>query len=88
MNPTTARALAIVQETLAEYIDLPPDPIGLDTELAALKIDSLTLAELLFQLEDHVGGTIFDAEQVPQRIGDIVALIESHLPAQAVRDAA
>jgi acyl carrier protein len=88
MTPKTARALAIVQDTLADYIDLPLETLQLDTELSTLQVDSLTLAEMLFQLEDHVGGTVFDAEHIPQRIGEIVALIESRLPETPIRDAA
>lgn len=80
MNSSPLTSLDLVRQVLAQYCDAPPDSIVADAELAELKIDSLTLAELLFELEDRIGVTIAEAATPPQRIADILALIEPHMP--------
>lgn len=65
-------ALALVRDALTRYIDTPPQGIQPDTRLVDLSVDSLTLAELLFELEDKVGKPISDIPNPPQRIADVV----------------
>jgi len=88
MNAKTAYALTMVQQALANYTDVPASEIHLDTALADLQVDSLTLAELLFELEDHLGTTISDVGGVPRLVSDIIALIEPFIKEQDVKSAA
>jgi len=72
-------ALRMVEEALAKYTEIPATGIHLDTKLADIQIDSLTLAELLFELEDRVGKTISDTQQIPIEVRELVDLITPHL---------
>ena len=88
MNAKTEQALTMVREALANYTDTPASDIHLETTLADLQVDSLTLAELLFALEDHLGTTISDVVQAPKQIAEIVALIEPFIGDQDIKNAA
>ncbi|VEU61111.1 acyl carrier protein [Mycoplasmopsis bovigenitalium] len=51
--------------------------VNMDSLLKELKIDSLTLAELVFELEEELKIRVSDDELINlQSIGDVVALIE------------
>lgn len=51
--------------------------VHMDSLLKELKIDSLTLAELVFELEEELKIRVSDDELINlQSIGDVVALIE------------
>lgn len=52
-----------------------PDAVTLEATLDTLEIDSLTLAECLFYLEDS-GVTVREPTSRPQTVADLVALIE------------
>ena len=78
--PLPADALQIIREVLPEYVDVQPADIQPDTELAAIGADSLTLAELLFALEDRVGQPIGEPEQPPRLVRDLADLLQAHLP--------
>ena len=88
MNAKTEHALTMVRDALANYTDTPASDIHLETTLAELQVDSLTLAELLFALEDHLGTTISDVVQAPKQIADIIALIEPFIGDQDIKNAA
>ena len=76
MTDRTQAALAVVREALSRYTDAQPGDMQLDTALPDIQIDSLTLAELLFELEDRLNTTIPETTAVPRRVGDLVALVE------------
>ncbi|MGC4061338.1 MAG: acyl carrier protein [Aquabacterium sp.] len=88
MNAKTAYALSLVQQALAKYTDVPVSDIHLDTALADLQVDSLTLAELLFELEDQMGTSIADTAGVPRTIADVIALVEPFIKDEDVKSAA
>ncbi len=75
MNTPTDIGLDLVRQALIRYTDTPTEQIQLDSVLADLQIDSLTLAELLFELEDRLCTPIAEATEVPKRVSDVVALI-------------
>ncbi|WP_375212548.1 acyl carrier protein [Aquabacterium sp.] len=75
MMDKATQTLQLVRQALTRYVDTPPADIGLASNLKELGVDSLTLAELLFELEDRLGTPIADATEVPQQVGDVVALI-------------
>jgi len=79
MTDKEQHALQMVEEALAKYTEIPSEGIHLDTKLADIQIDSLTLAELLFELEDRVGKPISDTQQVPAEVRELVELIAPHL---------
>jgi acyl carrier protein len=75
----SSAALDLVREVLAEYIDVSNIHVAESTELVAIGVDSLTLAEMLFALEDRVGTHVPEPVTVPTRIADLVALIEPYV---------
>lgn len=78
----------LVRQVLGQHVDVPEQDIRPDSDLKALGIDSLTLAELLFELEDRLGTALPDATELPQTVQDVVRLIQSHVDVQALRPAA
>jgi acyl carrier protein len=88
MNDKTAYALNLVRQTLTRYTDTPPDEIQLETALASLQVDSLTLAELLFELEDRLGVTLSETSTVPRLISDVIVLIEPFISDSDIQNAA
>jgi acyl carrier protein len=88
MTDKTAYALNLVRQALSRYTDTPADDIQLDSTLPDLQIDSLTLAELLFELEDHLGVTITEATTPPKVISEIVDLILPYIGDQDVQNVA
>jgi acyl carrier protein len=79
-NKNTTDALRLVREALAKYTETPAQAIQMDTVLVDIEIDSLTLAELLFELEDRLGVTIEETKELPRLVGELVAMVEPHLP--------
>ena len=62
---------------------LVPESLTLDAALEGLGIDSLGIAELLFNVEDEFKVTL-PHEQVPlETVGDVVAYIDSLIAANA-----
>jgi len=81
MTDPENKALALVRDALTRYTDTPPEDIHPETLLADLQVDSLTLAELLFELEDKLGKSISDTTELPQSIADVMALVQPALDA-------
>lgn len=80
MSPAdTDLALNLLRQVLAKFSDAKPEAIVPEAELSALEVDSLTLAEMLFELEDRVGVSMNEPREPPRTIGDILRLIEPHL---------
>lgn len=72
---------------IADYASVP-ESLTLDTPLEALGIDSLGLAELLFNVEDEFKLTL-PTQPVPlSTVGDVVAYIDALVAAQNSRESA
>lgn len=83
MNDLQQTALGLVTEALTRYIDLPRDGLQMSSVLKEIGVDSLTLAELLFELEDRVGQAIPDLATQPITVSDVVSLLQPYLQAAA-----
>lgn len=83
MNDLQQTALGLVTEALTRYIDLPRDGLQMSSVLKEIGVDSLTLAELLFELEDRVGQAIPDLASQPITVSDVVTLLQPYLQAAA-----
>lgn len=70
--------LELLREMLREHIDIPAESIVPEAALVDIGVDSLTLAELLFDLEDKHGISVELPENAtpPRTIGELIALIE------------
>ncbi len=77
--PTHATALDVLRQVLGHYSDAPAETIVPEAVLADLQVDSLTLAELLFELEDRIGVPMAEPAALPKRVSDILLLIEPHM---------
>ena len=74
-------------DLIAKFIH---DRLGVERErvlesalLADLGVDSLRLAELMFEAEDHLGISIDSNVAIPKTVGEMVGLLDSLLVAQA-----
>ena len=81
MTPGSLNALDVLRRVLSRYSDVAPEQVVPEAELSALQVDSLTLAELLFELEDLVGTPMADPATLPTHVSDLLLLIEPHLAA-------
>ena len=79
MTPSPMTALDLVRQVLAHYCDAPSEAVVPEAELSALQVDSLTLAELLFELEDRVGVSMAEPAERPRTVADILVLVEPHM---------
>ncbi|HET8694411.1 MAG TPA: acyl carrier protein [Aquabacterium sp.] len=71
--------LTLVRNALAQYVDAPMEQMTLGASLQDLQVDSLTLAELLFEIEDRLGIQMADSATPPKTVGDLVALVMPHI---------
>lgn len=78
MTSTDVSSLALIRQFIVEYTDAAPTDISLDADLVSLGVDSLTLAEMLFALEDKLGVTMAEPTDRPKRVADLVSLIEPY----------
>ena len=78
MNTT----LDILREILARDYSLAPDALRAEVPLASLGIDSLGVAELLFNIEDRFGITLPAEPVALLTLGDVVAFIDGLLLAR------
>jgi len=68
----TAKAYRFVQERLG--IDLQSADAA--TELATLGVDSLTLLEMMFEIEEQLGVNIGEDTPPPRTCGELAQLLE------------
>lgn len=78
MNPTFEQLRAI----LVRDYKLAPETLTLDAPLEGLGIDSLGVAELLFNVEDEFKITLPPESVVLPTIGDVVGFIDGLIAAQ------
>ncbi len=71
--------LALIRQVITKYTDAPPESVVPEAALADLDVDSLSLAEMLFALEDTLGKSIAEPTQRPQTVSDLIRLIEPYM---------
>jgi len=70
--------LSLIRQVIGEYSDTAPDAVVPEASLEALNVDSLTLAEMLFALEDRLGVSMPEPTERPRFVADLVKLIEPY----------
>lgn len=77
--------LAVVREELKRIApDVSADDVTLDTDIAALGIESVTMLELIAALEDRFGIELPDDELTTlNTLGDVIRLLQRHLAARS-----
>lgn len=73
-----------VAKMLAKSLDVPLESITPQTDLAELGADSLTVIELIFDLEDEFNIQIGDERPTLAVVQDIANQIDAYLAKQAV----
>ena len=81
MTDLHTAAFDLVAKALTRYIDPPAGGIQMSVALKDIGVDSLTLAELLFELEDRIGQQIPDVATPPVLVSDVVELLVPYLAA-------
>jgi acyl carrier protein len=66
--------LALIRSTFREVIERPLGELNLDTSIADLGIDSVSVAEIVFRIEDALGIEVPTAEWV--RIRTLVDFVD------------
>lgn len=70
------QATELIAKFLQERLGAEPSTIIPSALLADLGVDSLMLAELMFEAEDRLGISIDADAAIPEIVGDMTALIE------------
>lgn len=72
----TTKSIDVVIPMLAERLDVDAATITADTELETLGADSLTVIELIFDLEDKFGVKLGDERPELKKVSDIADTID------------
>jgi Acyl carrier protein len=64
-----------IKEIIADHSGEDTENITLETEYTSLGIDSLTIVEILMDIEDEFGVTV-EAANAGKTVGDLVAKVE------------
>ena len=75
----------LIRQFLHERLGADPQLVVHEARLADIGVDSLMLAELMFEAEDRLGISIGSDEGVPRTVGDMKAVIERLLAAKQAR---
>lgn len=75
----------LIRQFLHERVGTQPDQVVDAALLADLGVDSLMLAELMFEAEDRLGISIDSNVTVPKTVGDMVRLIDNLRAAKAAQ---
>jgi acyl carrier protein len=83
MSAPSLDSLQFIRSAIGKYCfcDVPLDQITPESQLADLNVDSLSLAEMVFAMEDRLGQPLVDVTQRPQTVADLMRLVEPYLQA-------
>jgi acyl carrier protein len=73
--------LELLKEFIKKRADDPPENLTSDTRLDAIGVDSLTLLELIFEMEEKFGIRMPNDMPRPETVGQVVELFEKLKPA-------
>ncbi len=75
--------LSVIKDFLAQHVKNLPADITPETTFEAIGVDSMTMLEMMFEIEDKYGVHIPNEVPMPESIGQLLALIEQYKPAVA-----
>lgn len=79
MSAPSPSALVIVRSAIARHCyEVDADSVVPEAVLSELGVDSLSLAEMVFEVEDALGKPIADLTQRPQTVADLMRLVEPY----------
>lgn len=68
--------LELLREFIKSHVDSPPENLTLESRLDEIGLDSLTLLEMVFELEDKFGFNFPDDMPQPETVGQLVEFFE------------
>jgi acyl carrier protein len=75
-------AIELIRQFLVDRLGVAEAAVVPEAVLAELGVDSLMLAELLFEAEDHLGTEIPSDQTPPKTVADMVAVIDALMPSK------
>ena len=69
-------SLTIIREFLESRLEVAPERVLPEAKLDDLEVDSLMLAEIVFEFEDRFNLTLPRNLKTPRTVGDLVALMD------------
>lgn len=85
MSASEMDSLTLIREVIGKYCDAAPEAVTPDATLADLEVDSLSLAEMLFTLEDTLGTSIAEPTERPKTVADLQRLVEPFMSQLAAK---
>lgn len=86
MSASTTTALALVSSSIARHCyDVDMSQVHANALLVDLGVDSLSLAEMVFEVEDVLGHPVADLTQRPRTVGDLMTLVQPHMAELALK---
>jgi acyl carrier protein len=73
--------LQLLHEFLKRRVSNPPESISTDMRLEDIGVDSLTLLDLMFDMEDKFGVRMPDDLPRPETVGELIEIFEKLKPA-------
>lgn len=70
-------AIELIRQFLVDRLGVAEAAVTPEAVLAELGVDSLMLAELMFEAEDRLGVEIASEQTPPTTVADMVAIIEA-----------
>lgn len=77
------QSIDVISDFLKDRLGASPENMTLESTLADLGVDSLMLAELMFEAEDRLGIEISSDETPPKTVGDMVVIMDRLLARKA-----
>ncbi|HER34137.1 MAG: acyl carrier protein [Halothiobacillaceae bacterium] len=77
------QALEIIRTGIAENTDIDPASVTPERRLDELGIDSFTLLELIFSLEERMNIELGNDVGTPETVQDLIDILRGHLPDDA-----
>ncbi len=77
-------AIELIRQFLVDRLGVAEADVQPEALLADLGVDSLMLAELMFEAEDHLGTEIPSNQTPPNTVAEMVAIIEALASAKTV----
>ncbi|MDQ7988563.1 MAG: acyl carrier protein [Candidatus Dactylopiibacterium sp.] len=71
-----------LHDFIKRRVNNPPETIALDSRLEEIGVDSLTLLDLMFDLEDKFGVRMPDDLPRPETVGELIEIFEKLKPAE------
>lgn len=77
------QSIELIRKFLQDRVGVEPECVVPSAVLVDLEVDSLMLAELMFEAEDVLGITIDSDVAIPKTVGEMSALLDGLLAAKA-----